>query len=42
LHLALNNIAFPGNMAFLYSYMFNIASFDFLPTDDFYEWLFEF
>jgi len=41
-HSALNNIAFPGNVAFLYSYLLKIASFDFLPTDDIYDWLFEF
>ena len=41
-HLALNNIAFPGNVAFFYSYLFNIAAFDFLPTDDIFDWFFVF
>ena len=41
-HLSLNNIAFPGNVAFFYSYLLNIAGFDFLPTDNIFDWLFEF
>ena len=41
-HSALNNIAIPGNVAFLYSYLLNIASFDFLPTDDIFDWFFVF
>ena len=36
-HLALNDIAFPGNAAFYYSYLLKIAAFDPLPTDDFFE-----
>jgi len=35
--LALNDIAFPGNAAFFYSYLLKIAAFDPLPTDDFFD-----
>lgn len=41
-HLALNDISTPGNVAFLYSYLMNIASFDPLPTDEIFELFFEF
>ena len=41
-HLSLNDIPLPGNVAFFYSYLLNIASFDVFPTDDIFEWFFEF
>jgi len=41
-HLALNEVSTPGNVAFLYSYLLNIAAFDPLPTDEIFELFFEF
>ena len=35
--MTLNDIAFPGNAAFYYSYLQKITAFDALPTDDFYD-----
>jgi len=41
-HSALNNIEYPGNVAFFYSYLLNIAAFDVFPTDDIFDWFFIF
>lgn len=41
-HLALNDIAFPGNAAHFYRNLLNVASFDVFPTDDFFDWIFNF
>ena len=39
-HLPLFNITFPGNVAFFYSFLLNIAAFDALPTDELFDWMF--
>ena len=40
LHAPLINLQFPANAGLVYTVMISVGTFDFLPTDDFYPYLF--
>jgi len=40
LHAPLINLQFPANAGLVYSVMISVGTFDFLPTDDFFPYLF--
>lgn len=41
-HLTLNDIEIPGNVAYFYGYLMQVASFNVFPTDELFDWLFNF
>jgi len=41
-HLPLTNIVLPGNAAYFFSFLMNIAAFDIIPTDELFDELFKY
>jgi len=40
--LPLNDVSFPGNASYFYSFLLSVAAFDLIPTDDFFDTVFSF